>query len=128
MRSKVCHLRSWWIFKDYTLHIWFTNIDNSTFECLELDLLWWTFYLHMSLTYVFQFDAVISFVVKLLQHVHVFVDLSWLSMTILSNKIQQVPVHLPILSIFAIVWYEDFEYSPIFIPLNPSNAQDWHDQ
>lgn len=43
---------SWWILKDYTLHIWFTNIDNSTCKSLELNLLCWTFYLHMSWAYV----------------------------------------------------------------------------
>lgn len=65
------------------------------------DLLWCPF--HLRVAYVFQFYPIMSLPVKLLQHMQVFVDLSWLIMTTLSIVIPHIPRHLPVVSIFVIV-------------------------
>lgn len=50
-----------------------------------------------------------------LQQMHVFVDLSWLIMTILFILILHVPRHMFLLFIFAILWHEDFGFSFILM-------------
>lgn len=52
-----------------------------------------------------------SLPVMSLQHLHAFVDMSWLIMTILFIKIPHVPKQIPALSIFAILWHENCSYT-----------------
>lgn len=68
--------------------------------------IWWQLYIRS--INVFQFDPLMSLPVMSLQHIHIFADMSWLIMTIASTEILHVNRHSPAVSIFAILWHDDF--------------------